>query len=509
MICSCVVSGSTRWPDVVTGVAWCFAPTTTLPPTTAAPPAEPWCRSTDLAPVDGLREPARGLRARTGLRARDRPRGLRASRRRPRQPPRPRSRTSNPTPTREPLETSNPSRLRTARDFEPDADSEPLETSNPTPTQNHSRLRTRRRLRTTRDFESRRRLRATRRTSNPTPTQNHSGLRTRRRLRATRDFESRRRLRAHRDFEPDADSEPTRRLRTRRRLQCPTGLRVPTPTRSRWHAPLRERGTGLRDAASTASATPPRVCESSISWLPSERDENDGARRNEQPERAPAMRRRRTHARAERNGRRAAGVAPAEMVLRLGRPLVRHERLQTRLAIRAPPQLELRQLLGAFAVAGRASASKTHSRPSSPAPGVIASSGVYVFMRYPASGATGTGVVHPAPPARRRRAPRAVEADSGRRSSRSSRWEWRPGGRRPPRARSGWRRDAKRRAIRSLPCGSLRRPPDEPAPAEAGDPLRVRAGPARRPACARVRPRAARRGARDSGARQATRMPNL
>ena len=83
----------------------------------------------------------------------------------------------------------------------------------------------------------------------------------------------------------------------------------------------------------------------SIDWLADQRNEDDGAQRQRQPARAPPDGGIRTGGRlhAERDRGRAARVAPAEVVQRLGRPLVGHERAQARLAPRAPAQVELRR----------------------------------------------------------------------------------------------------------------------------------------------------------------------
>ena len=138
---------------------------------------------------------------------------------------------------------------------------------------------------------------------------------------------------------------------------------VPAPATQPRRRPSRrprdlDRATGATFAAPTACATPPRASvrgERVVDQLAArQRNEDDGSRRDGQPERAPPARcPLHTIARAKRDSGGAAGVAPAEVVVRLGCPLVGDERLQTWLAARAPAQVELRQLVAALAKARR------------------------------------------------------------------------------------------------------------------------------------------------------------
>ena len=72
------------------------------------------------------------------------------------------------------------------------------------------------------------------------------------------------------------------------------------------------------------------------------------------------------------------------MVLRLGRPLVGDERVQTRLATGAPAQVELGQLVAALAIARRPErAEDPLARVRAPPPRRAASPAAYVFTRDP------------------------------------------------------------------------------------------------------------------------------
>ena len=96
-------------------------------------------------------------------------------------------------------------------------------------------------------------------------------------------------------------------------------------------------------AARTWIAPPPRACERLGDDLAAdERHGHDGEGGHRQPAGPPAEEGRRSGGRvhAERDRGCAAGVAPAEVMQRLGRPLICHERAQARLAAGAPAQIE-------------------------------------------------------------------------------------------------------------------------------------------------------------------------